>query len=305
MPPASLRGCGRKSGAGASWDDFPSPCPVLGRPLTLSAMSPDRAEEAATAVRHSLPHTPEVAIILGSGLSDFAHRLADPVVVPYDQIPHYPQPTVPGHWGELVYGSARGLPVIAARGRFHYYEGHPLEIVTLPVRLFARLGVRALIITNAAGSVRADWAEGDFMFITGHLDHTFRDGPGGPVLQADGAYHSPELLALALQAAGEADIPMRQGSYAWCLGPTFETPAEIRDLRQLGVDAVGMSTVPEIRAAAKEGLPVLGISCLTNYAAGIRDRPLNHQEVLETGQRVKETFSRLVEAILENMGRAL
>ncbi|MEE9161470.1 MAG: purine-nucleoside phosphorylase [Candidatus Neomarinimicrobiota bacterium] len=264
-------------------------------------MPPDLAEEAAAAVRQRLPETPAAAIVLGSGLSDFAQTLDNPIVVPYAEIPHYPQPTVPGHVGELVFGYVKSLPVITARGRFHYYEGHSLETVALPVRLFARLGVSTLIITNAAGCVNTQWHEGDLMFLTGHLDYTFLDGANTPTRHTDDRFHSGDLLALARRAARDAAIPMREGSYAWCLGPTFETPAEIKDIRRLGGAAVGMSTVPEIRAAADEGLAVLGISCLTNYAAGIRDQPLTHEEVLATGQRVKETFAQLVTAILRNL----
>ncbi len=259
------------------------------------------AEEAAAAVRRYLPESPRAAIILGSGLSDFADNLAGPVTVSYDDIPHYPQPTVPGHVGQLVYGRASGVPVIAARGRFHYYEGHPLETVTLPIRLFARLGVGTVILTNAAGCVNPGWNEGDLMLITGHLDYTFIESAADPEVISGEPYYSRELLALARQAAEEANITLREGVYAWCLGPSFETPAEIREIRALGGHATGMSTVPEVRAAAEEGLKVLGISCLTNYAAGIADKPLNHEEVLATGQRVKKTFARLVLGVLGKM----
>ena len=175
-----------------------------------------------------------------------------------------------------------------------------LETVTLPVRLFARLGVSQLIITNAAGCVNTAWNVGDLMLLTGHLDYTFIDGLATPEVR-DGAFHAPELLELARAAAHTAGVPLREGVYAWCLGPTFETPAEIREIRRLGGAAVGMSTVPEIRAAAQEGLPILALSALTNYAAGIRDQPLNHQEVLATGQRVKGTFERLVQAVLARL----
>ncbi|UCH63093.1 MAG: purine-nucleoside phosphorylase [Fidelibacterota bacterium] len=260
------------------------------------------AEEAAAAVRTRLPGSPRVAIILGSGLADFAGNLADPVTVSYGDIPHYPQPTVPGHVGRLVYGTADGLPVIAARGRFHYYEGHSLETVTLPVRLFARLGVESIILTNAAGCVCPGWNEGDLMLITGHLDYTFIESAADPEIISGEPYHPPQLLDLARQVAGENGISIREGVYAWCLGPAFETPAEIREIRALGGHAAGMSTVPEIRAAAEEGLKVLGISCLTNYAAGMRDQPLNHKEVLDTGRRAKDTFARLVLGVLERMG---
>ncbi len=278
----------------------PSPCPPARRRLTSFAMTHGSAE-AAAAVRRYLPESPRAAIILGSGLSHFADTLADPVTVSYDDIPHYPPPTVPGHVGQLVYGRASGVPVIAARGRFHYYEGHPLETVTLPVRLFARLGVDTVILTNAAGCVNPGWNEGDLMLITGHLDYTFIESAADPEVISGEPYYSRELLALARQAAEEAGITLREGVYAWCLGPSFETPAEIREIRALGGHAAGMSTLPEIRSAAEEGLKVLGISCLTNYAAGIADKPLNHEEVLATSQRVKETFARLLLGMLGKM----
>ncbi len=166
-------------------------------------MLPDLAEEAAVVVKTRLPKTPQVAIILGSGLSAFAHTLADPLVVPYGDIPHFPELTVPGHVGELVYGVTAGLPVVVARGRFHYYEGHPLETVTLPVRLFARLGVSQLIITNAAGCVNTDWNVGDLMLLTGHLDYTFIDGLATPEVR-DGAFHSPELWWCCQRVVGSS-----------------------------------------------------------------------------------------------------
>ncbi|UCH09162.1 MAG: purine-nucleoside phosphorylase [Fidelibacterota bacterium] len=260
------------------------------------------AETAALAIRPRLPESPEVAIILGSGLSDFADTLTGQVIIPYNEIPHYPQPTVPGHVGKLVYGNVGHLPVLAAQGRFHYYEGHPLEMVSLPIHFFRCLGANILIITNAAGCAVTEWNEGDLMLITGHMDYTFIENAHDPVVLTGEPYHSQELLSLARTAANEAGINVREGIYAWCLGPTFETPAEIQEIRALGGHAAGMSTVPEIRAAAEAGLKVLGISCLTNYAAGIRDQPLNHEEVLATGQRVQETFARLVTGILAKLG---
>ena len=259
------------------------------------------AETAALMIRPRLPGAPRVAVILGSGLSDFADHLNQQVVIPYDEIPHYPQPTVPGHVGKLVYGKVGRLPVLAAKGRFHYYEGHPLEIVTLPIHFFQRLGVRDLIITNAAGCAVTEWDEGDLMLITGHMDYTFIENAQDPVVLTGEPYHSRELMSLAREAARETGIQLREGVYAWCLGPTFETPAEIQEIRALGGHAAGMSTVPEIRAAAEAGLNILGISCLTNYAAGIRDQPLNHEEVLATGQRVKQTFAQLVLGILSKI----
>ncbi|MCH7521341.1 MAG: purine-nucleoside phosphorylase, partial [Candidatus Marinimicrobia bacterium] len=275
--------------------------------MTTAIPATQAAQEAAAAVRARLgplwaspsgPDTPRVAIILGSGLGDFADTLSDSRLIPYDEIPHYPQPAVPGHAGQLVYGRAGDLPVMAARGRIHYYEGHSLETVAFPIHLFARLGVQTLIITNAAGCINADWNVGDLMLITGHLDYTFLGGPDDPATVLGEPHHSQRLLDLARRAAREGGIPVREGVYAWTLGPSYETPAEIRHMRSLGAAAVGMSTVPEIRAAADEGLEVLALSCLTNYAAGIQDRPLSHDDVLETGQRVQATFARLVRGVL-------
>lgn len=270
--------------------------------MTRAPLSPaDQAREAAEAVRARLPAVPNSAIVLGSGLDDFADTLADQVVVSYNDIPHYPATTVAGHAGRLIMGRAGAVPVLAAQGRFHYYEGHTLETVTLPVRLFAQLGVQILILTNAAGCVNTAWQVGDLMAITGHLDYTFMDGPEDPTAVMGAPCHSPSLLAAARRAAGKSGVLLHEGIYTWTLGPSFETPAEIRHIRALGGDAVGMSTVPEIRAAAEAGLQVLGLSCLTNYAAGILDQPLTHQEVLETGRRVKHTFARLLTAILEDL----
>ena len=257
-----------------------------------------RDREAAAAVLERLPERPKVAIVLGSGLGDFAETLTAPVRVPYGDIPHYPLPTVPGHAGELVQGRVGNLPVLTARGRFHYYEGHDLDTIALPIRLFSLLGAETVIITNAAGCVNTGWSEGDLMLITGHLDSTYLRSADDPQPVTDKAIYLPGSLNLAREAARESGIELREGFYAWALGPSYETPAEIRHIRQLGGDAVGMSTVPEIKAAAEAGLDVIGISCLTNYAAGIRDVPLKHEEVLATSQRVQATLGRLVTAIL-------
>lgn len=259
------------------------------------------AKDAADAVRAHLPESPRAAIVLGSGLADFGDSLDRSIIIPYDTIPHYPEPTVPGHVGQLVFGYAGKLPVLAAKGRFHYYEGHDLDTVSLPIRLFAALGVKTVIITNAAGCVRPEWSEGDLMLITGHMDYTSRNGPHDPVPSTGEPWYSTPFLELARQAAQDTGTTLREGVYTWCLGPMFETPAEIRDIRRLGGDAVGMSTLPEIVAAEEEDLNMVGISCLTNMAAGITGQPLDHEEVLETGQRVKATFRQLVTTILQRL----
>ncbi len=271
----------------------------------MSASKPSLSQQAAEAsavVQSAMPETPRVAVILGSGLSDFADALTDRTVISYDRIPHYPALTVPGHVGELAFGYLDSVPVLAARGRFHYYEGHSVETVTLPVRMLARLGIEALIITNAAGCVRREWQVGDLMLLTGHMDYTFINGIDDPEVITGEPFHSTDLSGFAREVAIAEEIVLREGIYSWSLGPTFETPAEIHDIRRLGGDAVGMSTVPEIQAATDEGLKVLGLSCLTNFAAGILDQPLNHEEVLETGQRVKGTFARLLGAIIQKIG---
>lgn len=261
-------------------------------------MKQNIAEESASYIQTRLPQAPQVAIVLGSGLSELADQLNNPIRIPFDEIPHYPPPTVPGHIGELVFGTLSGVPVVVARGRFHYYEGHSLDVVTLHVRVFAHLGAETVIITNAAGCTRKEWNVGDLMIITGHLDYTFLESPNNPVLTTGPPCYSDELFEVARKASRKIDLHLHEGTYAWCLGPTFETPAEIREIQSFGGDAAGMSTLPEIRAATEEGLKVLGISCLTNYAAGIKDQPLNHEEVLEAAGQVKETFSRLIRQIL-------
>jgi len=238
------------------------------------------------------------AVILGSGLGSFADQLTDPVVIPYGDIPHYPRSTVAGHSGEFVVGRLRGNPLIVARGRFHFYEGYDYHTVTLPIRLFHKLGVNRLIITNAAGSMRPETPPGNLMLIKGHMDCTFRYGIELPRCFTGHPFHSPNLLKLAKTAAERVAVPLKEGIYCWVLGPAYETPAEIDFFRELGGDAVGMSTVPEIQAAAEFAIPTLAISTLTNYAAGIIDKPLTHEEVLETADRVKSSFIRLLTEIV-------
>ncbi len=246
-----------------------------------------------------------VAIVLGSGLGKFADHLAVKTVVAYKDIPDYPRPTVEGHAGEFVFGRLAEIPVLAAKGRFHFYEGHSFETVTLPVALFHKLGVKALIITNAAGSTRRDFPPGTLMALSGHCDCTFRHSAVLPEVIIGEPYHDQRLLELARRAAQEEKVGLKEGIYCWTLGPAYETPAEIEYIRKLGGDAVGMSTVPELQAAANFELPALGISCLTNFAAGITDRPLTHQEVMETAEAVKGEFTRLVLATIGKIGTEL
>ncbi|MFQ6674665.1 MAG: purine-nucleoside phosphorylase, partial [Fidelibacterota bacterium] len=247
--------------------------------------------------------SPRTAIVLGSGLGHFVSAVANPAIIGYSKIPHYPTTGVEGHRGELVAGMMGNEPVLVASGRFHLYEGYDLDTVTLPVRLFHRLGVENLIITNAAGSVREAFVPGTLMALEGHLDFTFRESSELPEVVRDDRFHSPRLLSLAEHVADGSQIDLRKGVYAWTLGPSFETPAEVRLIRKLGGDAVGMSTVPEIRMAGELGLEILTISCLTNYAAGISSQPLTHQEVMETAERVADIFTKLLTGVVLGIRR--
>ncbi len=248
-----------------------------------------------------LPEAPEAAIILGSGLANFSTHLTGEITIPYADIPGYPQPSVSGHVGEFVFGYVGRTSVFCARGRFHYYEGHALETVTLPIKIFSAIGCKTVIITNAAGCLRRQWNLGDLMVITAHLDFTFRNSSKDPLVLAGNGYHDIKLTDIALMVAEKNKLPLRRGVYCWTLGPTYETPAEINKIARLGGDAVGMSTVPEIQAASQLGLKILGISCLTNYAAGISPEPLSHTEVLETTDRVKQSFANLLIGILDSI----
>jgi purine-nucleoside phosphorylase len=264
-----------------------------------------RLREAATYVQHAVGGDPiDIGMILGSGLGELANELENPVAVPYAKIPHFPVSTVPGHAGRLVAGELGGRRVLVMQGRFHFYEGYGMDTVVFPVQMMRVLGIRNLLVTNAAGCVNTAWQPGDLMLISDHIklipDNPLR-GPnigelGDRFFDMSSAY-SEKLRAMAREQASKLGIVVREGIYQLFTGPSFETPAEVRFARSCGADAVGMSTVPEVIAARHAGMEVLGISCLTNMAAGILNQPLNHEEVLETGQRVKATFSALVKVI--------
>ncbi len=263
---------------------------------------------AAAEFIHSHIGAAETCIVLGSGLGDFASALSDGHFVRYSEIPGFPVSTVPGHAGCLWAGVLHGKRVYMMQGRFHAYEGYDLEDVTLYVRVMKLLGVRTLILTNAAGCVNLDWKPGDLMMLTDFINFSGKNpltGPNrdefGPRFPDMSRVYDRELLELGRQEAEQLGITIRQGVYMWFNGPCFETPAEIRMARTLGADAVGMSTVPESIVAAHCGMRVLGISCLTNMAAGILDQPLTHTEVMETAQRVKTDFTALLSAIVRDM----
>ena len=262
-------------------------------------------EEMLHMVRRYIHEKPTIGLILGSGLGEFAEQMENKRTVPYEEIPHFPVSTVSGHSGQLICGEVEGATILAMQGRFHYYEGYSMEEVILPVRLMKKLGVRALIVTNAAGIVAKSFSPGDLMLMTDHLNFMGNNpliGPNddriGPRFPDLSSAYSPILQQLAREAAKDVAIPLKEGVYAGVTGPSDETPAEIRMLRSLGAHAVGMSTVPEVIAAVHQGMDVLGISCLTNMAAGLTDEPLDHEQVITTAERVKIDFMKLMKKIV-------
>jgi purine-nucleoside phosphorylase len=248
-----------------------------------------------------------VAIVLGSGLGFLSDEVRDGVRIPYAEIPGFPQPGVVGHKGELVAGTLEGVPVLVQSGRFHLYEGHSADVVALPVRVFHAVGVRTLIVTNAAGGVRPTFRAGALMLIADHVNLMFRNPLIGPVQEGEerfpdmSAPYDPGLRALAREVARQERIPLDEGVYLALLGPSFETPAEIRMLQRLGADAVGMSTVPEVITARARGIKCLGFSTITNLAAGISPVPLSHQEVLEVGRQVGRSLGTIVKGVVRQL----
>lgn len=266
-----------------------------------------RIDEAAAKVL-AVCGKADIGVILGSGLGDYAEALEGAVKLPYSEIPGFPRSTVAGHAGMWCCGTLYGKRVVMMQGRFHYYEGYGMKDVTLPVRVMQKIGVKTLIVTNAAGGVNLGYHPGELMVIGDMFSMTAQNPLIGPNLDAFGprfpdmsCAFDKELRALAHECANEQGFALREGVYAQMTGPTYETPAEIRMLRTLGADAVGMSTVPEVIVARHGGMRVLGISCITNMAAGILDQPLNHAEVTETANRVKGQFRNLLDRIIEKM----
>jgi purine-nucleoside phosphorylase len=249
--------------------------------------------------------------VLGSGLGAFADDIEDAEAIPYADVPGFARPTVEGHSGRLVLGRVGGVGVAVMQGRFHYYEGYALEEVTFPVRVLALLGVRSLVLTNAAGGLNNSLKQGSLMLISDHLNLIGANPLRGPNDARFGA-RFPDMTEVydrayqetAIAEAHVLGVELRRGVYAALSGPTYETPAEIRMLRALGADAVGMSTVPEAIVARHAGLKILGISCITNLAAGVSERPIEHAEVIETGERVREMFSALLRAIIPKLPAA-
>jgi purine-nucleoside phosphorylase len=261
--------------------------------------------DAAEWIRGRAPRTPQVGVVLGSGLGAFAEHVDDPFVIRYSDIPHWPASAVVGHAGQLVLGRVRGRDVTVLSGRAHLYEGHDLRVVTFPIRVLGVLGMKTLILTNAAGGVNTSFSQGALMIIDDHLNLTGSNplvGPNedrfGPRFPDMTEVYSRRLRRIAEEAAADAGVALSHGVYAALHGPSYETPAEIRCLRALGADAVGMSTVPEAIVARHMAIDVLGISCITNMAAGVLPKPLDHREVMETAGRVAAEFIRLLNGVI-------
>jgi purine-nucleoside phosphorylase len=268
----------------------------------------ERAAHAARVIRARWPEEARIALVLGSGLGAFADDLTEAVALDYAEIPGFARSTVEGHAGRLVCGQVDGVPVAAMQGRFHYYEGYEWGDVTFPMRVLGALGIKVVVLTNAAGGLNNSLTQGSLMLISDHLNlmganplrgaNDPRFGPRFPDLSE---VYDREFQESAVHEARAMNIELRRGIYAALTGPSYETPAEIRMLRALGADAVGMSTVPEAIVARHMGLKVLGISCITNMAAGVSDQPIDHAEVMETGERVRATFAELLRRVIPKL----
>lgn len=268
----------------------------------------EQLKRAYVHVHNILKRDVTYGLILGSGLGAVTDSFENAIEIPYSDIPEFPVSTVPGHDGKLVIGEYNGKTAVLMKGRFHYYEGYEPDQVVFGVRLMKLLGVKKLFVTNAAGGVNTNFQPGDLMIITDHIG-LFSPSPlrganineFGPRFPDMSYAYDPEMIKIALESARKLNIKVQKGVYCFTQGPMFETPAEIRAIRTLGGDAVGMSTVPEVITANHCGIKVLGISNISNMAAGVLDRPLSHEEVMETGDRVKETFISLVKEILDRI----
>jgi purine-nucleoside phosphorylase len=268
----------------------------------------DQVSEAAAFVRGTVEEVPETAVVLGSGLGDFANRVTNARTIPYGDIPHWPPSAVVGHAGKLVLGQLCGKQIAVLAGRAHYYEGHDLLRATFSIRVMGLIGVKTILLTNAAGGINTSFESGALMVIDDHINlfgtnpligpNDERFGPRFPDMTD--AY-SKRLRALADKVAAERGLEVAHGIYAALHGPSYETPAEIRYLRTIGADAVGMSTAPETIVARHMGIEVLAISCITNMAAGVLDTPLNHSEVMETAARVRDQFIALLEGTIQGL----
>lgn len=267
----------------------------------------EKIKQAASFIREKGVDEIEIGLILGSGLGELGDEVENAIQIPYETIPNFPTSTVEGHAGQLVYGTLGGKKVLAMQGRFHYYEGYSLEMVTFPVRVMKALGIHSVIVTNAAGGLNLDFTPGELMLITDQINFTGVNPLIGPNDNEMGVRftdmsqaYDKEYQEIVRNVAKEMNLDLKEGVYMGFTGPTYETPAEIKMARVIGADAVGMSTVPEVIVARHSGLRVIGVSCITNLAAGMQ-ASLNHAEVVETTERVKESFKTLVKNILASI----
>ena len=268
----------------------------------------ERAEHAARTIRARWNEDARLALVLGSGLGAFADDIEDATSLPYTEIPGFARSTVEGHAGRLVLGKVEGMPVVAMQGRFHYYEGYTFDEVTFPIRVLGLLGIKSIILTNAAGGMSNGFTQGSLMVISDHLNliganplHGPNDERFGPRFPDMTEVYDRDYQDIMIKEARRLGHELRRGVYAALSGPSYETPAEIRMLRALGADAVGMSTVPEAIVARHMGIKILGLSCITNLAAGILDTQINHAEVIETGERVRATFTELLRGVIPKL----
>lgn len=268
----------------------------------------DRAEKAARVIRARINGEVSVAVVLGTGLGGFANDLTQTEVIRYEEIPGFARATVEGHAGRMIIGKAADATVAAMQGRFHYYEGYSLQEVTFPIRVLKLLGVRTLILTNAVGSLNIEFTPGSLMVISDHINLM----GGNPLIGANddrfgtrfpdlSSVYAPELQSIVIEEGKAMGMELRRGVYAALTGPSFETPAEIHMVRTLGADTVGMSTVPEAIVARHMGIRVIGISCITNLAAGVSDRPVDHSQVMATGESVREQFTELLRRVISRL----
>src|SRR5688500_3400915 len=269
-----------------------------------------RLSEAVKAIQAKTALRPAIGLVLGSGLGAFARSLDSATVIPYSQIPHFPVSTAIGHSGELVVGKAQGVPVAVMAGRVHLYEGYAVEQVVFPVRVLARMGVKTIVMTNAAGSVNVNYKPGELMVISDHINFMGTNPLIGPNEDSLGQRffdmtepYDPVLGALAEKACSKVGMTVRKGVYIAFTGPSYETPAEIKMARAMGADAVGMSTVPEVIAARHMGVRVLGISCITNMAAGVLKKKLDHREVLDTAEKVREGLIDVLNRLIQDVAK--
>jgi purine-nucleoside phosphorylase len=264
-----------------------------------------QAEYAARFIATKSPIRPLVAIVLGSGLGDFANEITDAVRITYQEIPHFAHSTAVGHAGQLVLGNLGPHPVVVMQGRVHLYEGYPVHSVVFPMRVFSRMGVKAAVLTNAAGGINLHYGQGRLVVIKDHINLQGQN----PLMGTEDPRFGPRFIdmteaycknyrKLALEAGKRLGLELGEGVYAAVLGPSYETPAEIRFLRAVGADLVGMSTVPEVIVARQMGIKLLAISCVTNMAAGVSDQPISHQEVLEIGRRISGEFKSLLREVI-------